>query len=268
MATNPKLKEALLKKLDVTPQRLSQLVKARKEELPMSTQLAVYTIAHENRLDITKYLPDDVTREVRQLVAELRAGRNGRTGTDSATTRSSTSKGTTAKPVVITIAGIKIGDIPVLKASHAKEAKAMAERVYPTMYLFENSVRDFIERVLSANYGKDWWNVAVPKKVRDKAEDFKEQEKKDTWHGKRGRRDIDYLLLTQLWTIIRDKWKDFEPFFPQGQHWAQTLIESNMNVPRRVIAHMSPLEENDIKGLESDFRKWVKHLKAIEDRLP
>lgn len=31
---------------------------------------------------------------------------------------------------------------------------------------------------------------------------------------------------------------------------------------------MNLLEENDIKGLESDFRKWVKHLKAIEDRLP
>ena len=58
--------------------------------------------------------------------------------------------------------------------------------------------------------------MAVSKKVRDRAEEFKEQEKKDTWHGKRGRRDIDYLLLTQLWTIIRDKWKDFEPFFPQG----------------------------------------------------
>ena len=41
-----------------------------------------------------------------------------------------------------------------------------------------------------------------------------------------------------------------------------------MNVPRRVIAHMNPLEENDIKGLESDFRKWIKQLKAIEDKLP
>jgi Swt1-like HEPN len=266
VATNPKLKEALLKKLDVTPQRLSQLVKARKEELPMSTELAVYTIAHEKRLDITKYLPDDETREVRQLVAELRAGRDGPSGT--ARPRSSRSTERKPKPVVITIAGIKIGDIPVLKASHAKEAKAMSERVYPTMYLFENSVRDFIERVLSAKYGKDWWNVAVPKKVRDKAEEVKEHEKKDTWHGKRGRRDIDYLLLSQLWTIIRDKWKDFDPFFPQGQHWAQTLIESNMNVPRRVIAHMNPLEENDIKGLESDFRKWVKHLRAIEGKLP
>lgn len=127
VATNPKLKEALLKKLNVTPQRLSQLVKARKEELPMSTELAVYTIAHENRLDITKFLPDDQTREVRQLVAELRAGRNGRTETDSAPTRSKQSKGR-PRPAVITIAGIKIGDIPVLKASHAKEAKAMAER--------------------------------------------------------------------------------------------------------------------------------------------
>jgi hypothetical protein len=163
---------------------------------------------------------------------------------------------------------VTIGEVPGLKPSHAKEAVAMAERVYPTLYFFENSVRDLIEAVLSAKYGKDWWNVAVSPKVREKAEKFKEEEKKDTWHGKRGRRDLDYLLLTQLWTIIRDRWKDFEPLFPQGAAWVQSLIESDMNVSRRVFAHMNPLEEDDIKGLEASFRKWVKHLKAVEDRLP
>lgn len=144
----------------------------------------------------------------------------------------------------------------------------MAERVYPTVYLFENSVRDVIERVLSAAHGSSWWDVAVSQKVRDKAEKFKEEEKKDTWHGKRGRRDLDYLTLPQLWTIIRDRWKDFESLFPQGAAWVQALIESDMNVSRRVVAHMNPLEEDDIKGLEASFRKWVKHLKAVEDKLP
>jgi hypothetical protein len=66
----------------------------------------------------------------------------------------------------------------------------------------------------------------------------------------------------------RRAWKDFEPFFTQGPHWAQSLIESDMNVPRRVVAHMNPLAENDIKDLESAFRRWVKHVKAIEDKLP
>jgi hypothetical protein len=265
MATHPKIKKALLKELGVTPQRLSQMVKKRKRELPMSTELAVYTFAFEHGVDIAKDLGNEETAEVRALVAQLRSG-----GSPSAPTRTNgATKKSVARPVTVTIAGVSIGDIPTLKSSHAKEAKAMAERVYPTMYFFENSVRDFIERVLSAKHGKDWWNVAVSSKVRDKAEQFKKDEKKDTWHGKRGRRDLDYLLLPQLWTIIRDKWKDdFEPLFPQGPAWVQSLIESDMNVSRRVVAHMNPLEEDDIKGLEASFRKWVKHLKAVEDKLP
>ena len=40
----------------------------------MSTPLAVYTIAHENGIDLSKYLSGDETAEVRRLLSELRAG--------------------------------------------------------------------------------------------------------------------------------------------------------------------------------------------------
>ena len=45
--TNPALRKALLDKLGVSPQRLSQRVAQRKSELPMHTDEAVYTIAFE-----------------------------------------------------------------------------------------------------------------------------------------------------------------------------------------------------------------------------
>jgi hypothetical protein len=54
VATNARLKEALLKKLGVTPQALSQRAKKRKKQLPMSTEQAVYTIAHDEGLDLSK----------------------------------------------------------------------------------------------------------------------------------------------------------------------------------------------------------------------
>lgn len=233
----------------------------------MSTELATYTIAHERGLDVPRYLDTETTREVRQLVSELRGGRGEAQDALKARGTQRRLRPKSSKGVVESIAGVTIGEVPGLKASHAKEAKAMAERVYPTLYLFENSVRDLIERVLHAKHGKDWWTVAVSKRVREKANQFKVEEAKDTWHGRRGRRDLDYLLLTQLWIIIRDRWKDFEPFFPQGPAWVQSLIESDMNVSRRVMAHMNPLEEDDIKALEASFLKWVKHLKAMEDKL-
>jgi hypothetical protein len=267
MATDRALKQALLAKLDVTSQRLSQLTSARKAELPMSTEHAVYTIAHENKIDISKYLSKDETAEVRRLVTDLRSSGAVPTSPARSDGGQRAKKAATPKPVAISIAGMKLGEIPALKPSHAKEAKIMAEKVYPTLYLFENSVRDLIERVLFAAYGKDWWTKAVPPKVRQKAEEHKKGEKSDPWHGRRGARELDYLFLSNLWDIIKFQWKHFAPLFPD-QAWVQTIITRDMNVSRRVLAHMNPLSPDDIANVENCFRKWSNQLKAVKDLIP
>jgi hypothetical protein len=134
-------------------------------------------------------------------------------------------------------------------------------------YIFENSVRDLVERVLEAAFGTGWWGSAVPQKVRDTAAKHKADEAKDPWHGARGQRDLDYLLLPQLWDIMKHQWKHFAPLFPD-QAWVQTMITSDMNVSRRVLAHMNPLAEDDIANIENAFRKWVKQLDAKRALLP
>lgn len=63
--TDPAVKAELLAKLGVSPQRLSQLAAKRKGELPMSTPDAVYTIAHENGIDVSKHLSAEETKEIR-----------------------------------------------------------------------------------------------------------------------------------------------------------------------------------------------------------
>lgn len=272
MATNRKLKADLLKKLDVTPQRLSQLVTARKAELPMSTELATYTIAHEKGLDLSKYLDQETTREVRGLMADLRNGksRNGDGGNEApARSRQAQRKTTARKTVNVTIAGVDLSKIkiPALKQSHADAAKRMSERVYPLVYIFENSVRDLIELVLRDEFGQDWWISAVPGEVQRTAAKHKEAEKKDPWHSQRGAREIDYIFLNELWAIIKHQWKYFKPLFPD-QAWVQTMITRNMNVSRLVLAHMNPLAADDISGLEASFRQWAKQLQAVEDKLP
>jgi hypothetical protein len=266
MATNANVKKALLAKLKVTPQRLSQIAKKRKEELPMSTEQAVYTLAHENGIDLSKHLSKEETTEVRGLVSQLRSAV---TAYSAATNGGSAPKKTTTatKPVVVTIAGVNVEKLPGMTAAHAKEAKMMAEKVYPTIYVFENSVRDLIERVLKAQFGADWWTTAVPGKVQTTAKDHKEAEKKDPWHSQRGGREIDYVFLNDLWAIIKHQWKYFKDLFP-SQSWAESLITSDMNVSRRVLAHMTPLDADDVKNLEAAFRKWAKQLKGVEDRLP
>jgi hypothetical protein len=259
------LREHLKERLEVGDRQLRRLIAAKAAELPSTNDQALFVLAHENGMRLSNYLTSEQIAEVRNLVqgrpvpAPAVASKNG--------TRS-TRKAASPRNVAMTIGTEKYGAVPGLKASHATEAKAMAERVYPFLYVFENSLRDLIELVLKAKYGDDWWTAAVPPKVREAADELKVQETKDTFHGKRGRRDIDYLLLTQLWKIVNHKWKDFEPLFPPGKHWVQSVIENDMNVSRRPIAHMNPLEDDDIKNVENTFRKWVRNLQKVADKLP
>lgn len=265
MYGSKELRQHLQARLDIGDRQMRRLIAAKARELPSTQQQALFVLAHENQMRLQDYLTPEQIADVRGLV------QGGATAARPATTsagRRPRRVRTASRGVAMTIGTEKYGAIPGLKTIHATEAKAMAERVYPYLYVFENSLRDLIELVLRANYGDDWWNVAVPAKVREAAEDLKQQEKKDTFHGKRGRRDIDYLLLTQLWKIVNHKWPDFEPLFPPGKHWVQSIIENDMNVSRRPIAHMNPLEDDDIKNVESTFRKWVRNLQAVHDKLP
>lgn len=264
MATNAAIRTALLAKLDVTPQRLSQLVGKRKAELPMSTEQAVYTLAHEHGIDVSKHLGGDGTAEVRALVAQLRS----RAAEGPAPAKPKARNGSAPRPVLITIAGINVERLPGLTAAHAKEAELMAEKVYPALYVFENSARDLISRVLKSGVGDDWWDKVVPRKVKDKAAGRKRDEKKDPWHGKRGAALIDYLDLTDLPSIVSAPlaWPHMKAFFDRPS-WFEELV-NELNVSRRVAAHMNPLEPDDVKNVEAAFRKWGKVLRAKADLIP
>jgi hypothetical protein len=263
VATNRKLRSALLEKLGVSQQRLSQRVQRRKAELPMSTELATYTIAHEEGIDVSRFLDPDLTAQVRELVAQLRA-----TGERPAPTSARRARSGTPRPVLVTVAGVKVERLPGMTASHAREAKMMAQKVYPALYVFENSARDVISRVLKAGVGDDWWDCVVPKKLKEKASQRKADETKDPWHGKRGAALIDYLDFGDLPSIVRANkaWPHFKPIFPRAA-WFEELV-SDLNVSRRVAAHMNPLESDDVKNVEAAFRKWAKLLKARESLLP
>jgi Swt1-like HEPN len=161
------------------------------------------------------------------------------------------------KTAKVTIAGVDVGTIPAVKPQHASEAKVMAEKVYPTVYIFENSVRDLIERALQAQFGANWWTTAIPGRSRRPPRKHKADEKSDPWHGRRGTREIDYVFLVDLWAIIKHQWKHFKALFP-NQAWVETLITNDMNVSRRPLAHMNPLSVDDVTNVEVAFREWVK----------
>ncbi|HEY8132592.1 MAG TPA: Swt1 family HEPN domain-containing protein [Thermoanaerobaculia bacterium] len=141
----------------------------------------------------------------------------------------------------------------------------MAERVYPAVYVFENCLRDIIERVLSSRLGFDWW-AHMPSDVKKRFADHKSDEDRNPWHGKRGNRELDYILLTDLVKIVRAQWVHFSPLFP-NLTWLESVV-SDLNVSRRVLAHMNPLSDDDIQSIEVAFKKWMKQLQANEALLP
>lgn len=267
MATNRKLKADLLKKLGITEQALNLRAQNRKRrELPMTTELAYYTFAYEEGLDLSKYLARDEIAEVRIVVRDLKDARvAGAEANGGSRARKATP---TKRETVVTIAGMDTDALPGMTARHVAEAKQMAERVYPMLYLFENSLRDLIERILKAEHGADWWAEAAPPGPRRKASDRKADEKADPWHGRRGAREIDYVDLFDLWLIIKDNWRLFKGIFPSGPAWVESLITNDMKVSRRPIAHMNPLAADDIENVKAAFRKWTKLLRAVEDQLP
>ncbi len=264
MATNRAVRAALLAELGVTPQRLSQLAAERKNLLPMSTEDAVYTIAVDNGIDISKLLPEDDTARVRAIMAQLRSASQPNM---SSTGKAKKARKSGGQMPQTQMAGIDIKGIPGLSPAHVAAAKRIAESAYPKLYLFENSLRGLIELVLSDHFGPDWWTKSVPAKVKNNASTRKQSEIKDAWHDRRGAREIDYVDLLDLWAIVNHQWSYFKGLFPT-KPWIESLIASDMNISRRQVAHMNPIAADDVKNVEAAFRKWIRQLRGVSQQIP
>jgi hypothetical protein len=241
----------------ISRQALAERAKRLVARLPMTTDDAVAVIAHQHGVPVGRYLDPEELSRVATYVTQLAGFPMG------GEQRASRS---THKPVLVQIAGMNVGSLPGMTAAHAREARMMAEKVYPILYVFENSARDVITRVLEARLGPDWWNH-VPQRVRTQAEQNMRRESREAWHSKRGE-PIQYVDLPQLGAIVGDAnlWPLFESILPRPG-WFENVLD-DLNVSRRVVAHMNPLSRDDIKSVENGFRKWAKQLQAKAEQLP
>lgn len=261
MPTDPVVRQQVLKRLGgVTPQALSQRVHRIKKQFgPMSTEDAVYVIAHQNGIDISRRLDAETVQRVNRHVSG--GGRSGPTGDRRAPHG-------TKKAAIVTIAGIGVDRVPGMTAAHARDAERMAKRVYPVLYVFENSLRDVINSVLTVKVGVDWFDKLAPKRLKEKVTDRRKAEGADAWHSKRGLHELHYLDLRDLATIVKGQkaWLHFKELLPR-ENWLDGVID-DMNVSRRPAAHMNPLSGDDIKQIEAGFARWARQMKAHKDLIP
>ncbi len=260
MRTNSDLRKALLSYLGVTKQRLSQRVKKVKTQNgPMTTADATYVIAHQEGLDLTKYLDAAEVSHVRSLI---RSGSNN--ATQGSHGRKSKEKTKSASATITLPREIPKVDV-VLSTTLARDAQEMA-KLYTVYYALENSMRVVITRVLEKSSGKAWWMECVPGHVQKNVSDRKQKESQKPWHGKRNAHNIYYSDFRDLRQIIEKNWSSFSVISPD-RPWITNMLEQ-LEHPRNVMAHHNPVSKNDRKRVELYFDDWTKLLEAKKNVIP
>lgn len=255
MATNRRLRTELLARLGCSPSALSQRADVIKKNYgPMSTEEAVYIIAHQNQFDLSKYVDLETVQRIRDILVK-------KTTNVSPLIRK---KGAGNKTAFIKI-GSKLPEIDVLLSTTLAEDAAKMARIYPIYYVLENSLRVAIKRVLDKKFGTGWWEAHVPTDPKNRVKGRKEDEAKKPWHGKRGQHEIFYSDFKDLKSIINANRKVFEPVFLDLEWIGQKLSE--LELPRNIVAHHNPLDPNDIKRIEVIFEDWKKLLKKQKDTI-
>ena len=116
---------------------------------------------------------------------------------------------------------------------------------------------------LTQAHGKDWWDrpKLVGKGPRDALTRNKGAEGRNRWVERKNQRPIYYTELGHLADIItsEDGWKVFKPIL-DDQAWVKSHVRA-FELPRNVVAHMNPLLEKNVKGLEVRAQEWFDQIK-------
>ena len=255
MATNRAVRTALLAKLKITPQALSLRVQKKKKLAPMSTEDAIYLIAHDERVPIDKLLPTATLDRLGDLIVRTR----GTAAAVNASPSRAKAKSTSMQSREIRFpSGFKVSNM-LLPDSKLQEARAMAD-IYPLLYVLENSMREVIKRVMKAKHGDGWWDSQLTsgklKTIHQTAADRKKNERK--WHQGRGSHPIDYIDLSDLGTIIQSNAQLFIPaILDDDIEWFRQFMKE-LEPSRNVVCHMNPLDHHNKADLKVKVERWSK----------
>ncbi len=256
--TYRELKKALLDMLDISPQALNQQCQKLKQEIPLTTEDATYIIAHRKGIKLDKYLDGETVARIRDMHLRMNATVSSVSKKDSKVIEKKTNKKRS----------VKIGsdteylDV-ILSNKKLNEAAEMA-KIYPRLYVLENSIREFIQLAMESLYGKDWWNSQAAPKLVEKVNIRMSSDKKDSWHQRRGSHPLDYLDMIDLPPFVNKIQQFLVPTIIPSFEWLKQLVEE-VYKSRCVICHMNPLEENNIKSVEVKFNQWQKQMNEKKD---
>ena len=267
--TNSDVLAALRKKLakrgdpPVSHQAIQQRRSRLQDLVSMPNDIATYVVAQRAGVRIHQFLDPDTLDKVATAEGHLSA----KEGTPAAAPARAARR--TSRAAAITVKEVHLGKLKVpessLSASRMAEAEKMAA-VYPVLYAFENSMREFIDGHLAATYGRDWWDDTkiVSTTVRGNVDRARNAEAKNRYHSSRNARPIYYTMVGDLSLITQSAngWKVFKKLFPSDK-WFPGLVE-RIETSRNVVAHMNPLQKRDITRINVNAEDWFDQIKGHE----
>lgn len=242
---NREIMRILREKMGKSLPQIYRMIEERQKVHAVKKETAAYILAMESDINIAKFLGNDELREVREVKSPIIVRERA------------PARKTTRVLVPIRIEPDVEVKVPNLSTKVINEAKKMS-RVYPYIYLFENSVRYLIMEILGDKYGNDWWEGKVSGATKREVKKRIDREDVHRWHAKRGAHPIFYSDMRDLYLIIVNNWDDFKNLFP-GQAWIKTRIEE-IELSRNIVAHNNPLPDDEITRLKLDLKAWVKQI--------
>ncbi len=236
-----RVRSELLDKLHVTPQALSKRAKSFKNKYgPMSTDEAVYVIAHNEGIDLSKYLSLHIIDRIRSLVP--RQIYIQQIGQQQKSRKNQKNK-------------LKTVPYPFVKPILIKKAKEIGEETFPFLFIIENSIRELIVRTLSRKKN-NWWDEFVPNMIKKSVKRTADKEKKFPYREKRGNQPILYCNFSDLKEIILANQNDFKNIIFDFE-WFEIKMDEIYMV-RNNIAHSIPLTKDDISRVSLFYRDWAR----------
>jgi hypothetical protein len=130
--------------------------------------------------------------------------------------------------------------------------------VFTAFFCLENAVRDLITERLLDRKGVDWWNTAVPTKIKTAVERLKEKERTNRYHAPRSIAMVGYTMFGNLAQIIIANWDDFSDLFPD-QAWVTSRF-NDIEMSRNIIMHTGVLPQIEVERIESIVRDWIRQV--------
>jgi predicted CopG family antitoxin len=256
-----KLLDKLAKKLSRTSLQIVKLVSARAARKGISSEAALILFAKENGIGaatVLRKLDPNKQMEVRSATQNL----------IKALPKSASSK-RSLRAAVLSPQDDFVD--PFLSDALYSGLSGVSSEAYQMLFILENSIRDFIKRILEKKYGSNWWSEIAKTKstseIAKKAVDRKKNEADNWWHAKRGAHEIFYIDYADLLKIIRIFDAQFSIYFKKGGEKNLPGKLAELAPTRNVVAHNNPIIKTDLERLRVHSKDWIKYMQYLYQNL-